>query len=88
MQNFVSSMSPAPVLQIRAVALGTPKEVRTPSDHEPVQLVICRVSVEVGQVVDESLPVEVERGVAQDSVSGACFQSDGGWQAEFRFTGE
>src|SRR5258706_23368 len=27
-----SPMSPAPVLQIRAVALGTPKEVRTPFD--------------------------------------------------------
>src|SRR4051794_10858753 len=69
-------MSPALVLQIRAVALGTSKEVRAPFDHEPVKHVICGVSVEIGQVVDEPLPVEVERRIAEDPVSGACFEGN------------
>src|SRR2546430_865455 len=36
-RDRVSSISPAPVLQIRLVPLGTPEEVRAPLDHEPVQ---------------------------------------------------
>ena len=35
-----------------------------------VELAIRGVSVEIGQIIDESLPVEVERCVAQHSVSG------------------
>ncbi len=50
--------------------------MRAPLYHEPVQLVIRSVGIEIGQVVDEPLPVEVERCVAQDSVSGSRFEGN------------
>src|SRR5688572_18801612 len=65
----ISSISPTPVVLIRPVALGTPEEIRAPLDYEPIQFAIHGVGVKVCQVVDEPLPLEVERRVAQDSVS-------------------
>src|SRR5712692_51777 len=65
-RDRVSSISPAPVLQIRLVPLGTPEEVRAPLDHEPVQFAFQGVGVEVHQAVNEPFPLEVERRVAQD----------------------
>src|SRR5208282_2450395 len=62
--------------QVRLIGHRRPHKIGPSLNHKTIQTALYDIRREVSYLVYESSPTAIQRGIAQDAVSGACLECD------------